>query len=174
MLCPALQHALSAASNYPNSCTLPPHTITYRTDCNIPLNTYTVTQNIDSLEHEAGLPRDKVVAAHGNFDSERRRLARHAAPLALAGMRRLACFAWPACSLHCAALRLMQTLVWFSRKKQNAVAQPPHIWPPLWGASQQAITLCRGPLSVYGNRRRDLHRVRQGARHGLCQGGGIR
>ncbi|KAI8475473.1 MAG: NAD-dependent deacetylase sirtuin-2-like protein, partial [Monoraphidium minutum] len=29
------------------------------------------TQNIDSLEHEAGLPRDRVVAAHGNFDSAR-------------------------------------------------------------------------------------------------------
>lgn len=27
------------------------------------------TQNIDSLETEAGVPRDKVVAAHGNFDS---------------------------------------------------------------------------------------------------------
>jgi len=27
------------------------------------------TQNIDSLEHVAGLPTDKVVAAHGNFDS---------------------------------------------------------------------------------------------------------
>jgi NAD-dependent SIR2 family protein deacetylase len=29
------------------------------------------TQNIDSLEAEAGLPPDKVVAAHGNFDSAR-------------------------------------------------------------------------------------------------------
>lgn len=28
-------------------------------------------QNIDSLEHQAGLPRDAVVAAHGNFDSAR-------------------------------------------------------------------------------------------------------
>ena len=27
------------------------------------------TQNIDSLETEAGLPKDKVVAAHGNFDA---------------------------------------------------------------------------------------------------------
>lgn len=27
------------------------------------------TQNIDSLEHIAGLPKDKIVAAHGNFDS---------------------------------------------------------------------------------------------------------
>uniref|UniRef100_A0A383W007 Deacetylase sirtuin-type domain-containing protein n=1 Tax=Tetradesmus obliquus TaxID=3088 RepID=A0A383W007_TETOB len=27
------------------------------------------TQNIDSLEHEAGLPQSAVVAAHGNFDS---------------------------------------------------------------------------------------------------------
>ncbi|KAL4433418.1 hypothetical protein ABPG77_010271 [Micractinium sp. CCAP 211/92] len=27
------------------------------------------TQNIDSLEHQAGLPEDAVVAAHGNFDS---------------------------------------------------------------------------------------------------------
>ena len=27
------------------------------------------TQNIDSLEAEAGIPRDKIVAAHGNFDS---------------------------------------------------------------------------------------------------------
>ena len=26
-------------------------------------------QNIDSLEHQAGLPRSAVVAAHGNFDS---------------------------------------------------------------------------------------------------------
>ncbi len=26
-------------------------------------------QNIDSLEHQAGLPEDAVVAAHGNFDS---------------------------------------------------------------------------------------------------------
>ncbi|GAB4819426.1 hypothetical protein N2152v2_006472 [Parachlorella kessleri] len=29
------------------------------------------TQNIDSLEHQAGLPKDAVVAAHGNFDSAR-------------------------------------------------------------------------------------------------------
>ncbi|KAF6251609.1 DHS-like NAD/FAD-binding domain-containing protein [Scenedesmus sp. NREL 46B-D3] len=29
------------------------------------------TQNIDSLEHEAGLPQSAVVAAHGNFDSAR-------------------------------------------------------------------------------------------------------
>jgi hypothetical protein len=28
-------------------------------------------QNIDSLEHQAGLPRESVVAAHGNFDSAR-------------------------------------------------------------------------------------------------------
>jgi NAD-dependent deacetylase sirtuin 2 len=28
------------------------------------------TQNIDSLEHLAGLPKDKIVPAHGNFDSE--------------------------------------------------------------------------------------------------------
>mmetsp|Transcript_32583 Transcript_32583/g.103832 ORF Transcript_32583/g.103832 Transcript_32583/m.103832 type:complete len:253 (+) Transcript_32583:889-1647(+) len=28
-----------------------------------------LTQNIDSLEHVAGLPADKVVAAHGNFNS---------------------------------------------------------------------------------------------------------
>jgi NAD-dependent SIR2 family protein deacetylase len=27
------------------------------------------TQNIDSLEAEAGIPKDKIVAAHGNFDS---------------------------------------------------------------------------------------------------------
>lgn len=27
------------------------------------------TQNIDSLEHLAGVPREKVVAAHGNFDT---------------------------------------------------------------------------------------------------------
>lgn len=27
------------------------------------------TQNIDSLEREAGLPANKIVAAHGNFDS---------------------------------------------------------------------------------------------------------
>ena len=27
------------------------------------------TQNIDSLEAEAGVPKDKIVAAHGNFDS---------------------------------------------------------------------------------------------------------
>ena len=27
------------------------------------------TQNIDSLETAAGVPKDKVVAAHGNFDS---------------------------------------------------------------------------------------------------------
>ncbi|PRW45382.1 transcriptional Sir2 family isoform B [Chlorella sorokiniana] len=27
------------------------------------------TQNIDSLEHQAGLPRSAVIAAHGNFDS---------------------------------------------------------------------------------------------------------
>lgn len=27
------------------------------------------TQNIDSLEHLAGLPKDRIVAAHGNFDS---------------------------------------------------------------------------------------------------------
>lgn len=27
------------------------------------------TQNIDSLESAAGLPADKLVAAHGNFDS---------------------------------------------------------------------------------------------------------
>ena len=26
------------------------------------------TQNIDSLEAAAGLPREKIVAAHGNFD----------------------------------------------------------------------------------------------------------
>lgn len=29
------------------------------------------TQNIDSLEHQAGLPEDAVVAAHGNFDTAR-------------------------------------------------------------------------------------------------------
>ncbi|KAL4436337.1 hypothetical protein ABPG77_009899 [Micractinium sp. CCAP 211/92] len=29
------------------------------------------TQNIDSLEHQAGLPRSAVIAAHGNFDSAR-------------------------------------------------------------------------------------------------------
>lgn len=29
------------------------------------------TQNIDSLELQAGLPRDAVIAAHGNFDSAR-------------------------------------------------------------------------------------------------------
>lgn len=29
------------------------------------------TQNIDSLEHQAGLPEEAVVAAHGNFDSAR-------------------------------------------------------------------------------------------------------
>jgi len=29
------------------------------------------TQNIDSLESAAGVPRDKIVAAHGNFDSAR-------------------------------------------------------------------------------------------------------
>lgn len=28
-------------------------------------------QNIDSLEHQAGLPAQAVVAAHGNFDSAR-------------------------------------------------------------------------------------------------------
>lgn len=28
------------------------------------------TQNIDSLEHQAGLPKQEIVAAHGNFDSE--------------------------------------------------------------------------------------------------------
>jgi Sir2 family len=28
------------------------------------------TQNIDSLEKQAGLPPDAIVAAHGNFDSE--------------------------------------------------------------------------------------------------------
>jgi NAD-dependent SIR2 family protein deacetylase len=27
------------------------------------------TQNIDSLESQTGLPRDKIVAAHGNFDT---------------------------------------------------------------------------------------------------------
>ena len=29
------------------------------------------TQNIDSLERMAGLPADKVIAAHGNFDTAR-------------------------------------------------------------------------------------------------------
>jgi NAD-dependent deacetylase sirtuin 2 len=29
------------------------------------------TQNIDSLEAEAGIPKAKIVAAHGNFDSAR-------------------------------------------------------------------------------------------------------
>ena len=29
------------------------------------------SQNIDSLETQAGLPPDKLVAAHGNFDSAR-------------------------------------------------------------------------------------------------------
>ena len=29
------------------------------------------TQNIDSLENQAGLPRDAVIAAHGNFDTAR-------------------------------------------------------------------------------------------------------
>ena len=29
------------------------------------------TQNIDSLESQAGLPADKVIAAHGNFDTAR-------------------------------------------------------------------------------------------------------
>ena len=28
------------------------------------------TQNIDSLENQAGLPKEDIVAAHGNFDSE--------------------------------------------------------------------------------------------------------
>lgn len=28
-------------------------------------------QNIDSLEHQAGLPTEAVVAAHGNFDTAR-------------------------------------------------------------------------------------------------------
>ena len=28
------------------------------------------TQNIDSLEHQAGLPKEAIVAAHGNFDSK--------------------------------------------------------------------------------------------------------
>lgn len=28
------------------------------------------TQNIDSLEHQADLPKQEIVAAHGNFDSE--------------------------------------------------------------------------------------------------------
>lgn len=28
------------------------------------------TQNIDSLENQAGLPKSAIVAAHGNFDSE--------------------------------------------------------------------------------------------------------
>ena len=27
------------------------------------------TQNIDSLEHQAGLPKEQIVAAHGNFDA---------------------------------------------------------------------------------------------------------
>ena len=30
------------------------------------------TQNIDSLEHAAGLPKDAIVAAHGNFDGAHR------------------------------------------------------------------------------------------------------
>lgn len=33
------------------------------------------TQNIDSLENQAGLPKEDIVAAHGNFDSERPRSA---------------------------------------------------------------------------------------------------
>ena len=28
------------------------------------------TQNIDSLENQAGLPKQDIVAAHGNFDSK--------------------------------------------------------------------------------------------------------
>jgi len=28
------------------------------------------TQNIDSLENQAGLDKEQIVAAHGNFDSE--------------------------------------------------------------------------------------------------------
>lgn len=28
------------------------------------------TQNIDSLENQAGLPKEAIVAAHGNFDSK--------------------------------------------------------------------------------------------------------
>ena len=28
------------------------------------------TQNIDSLENQAGLPKSAIVAAHGNFDSK--------------------------------------------------------------------------------------------------------
>lgn len=34
------------------------------------LLTRVYTQNIDSLETLAGIPKNKVVAAHGNFDSE--------------------------------------------------------------------------------------------------------
>ena len=33
------------------------------------------TQNIDSLEHLAGLPKDAIVAAHGNFDGTNELLA---------------------------------------------------------------------------------------------------
>lgn len=40
------------------------------------------TQNIDGLEQLAGVPADKVVAAHGSFDSEPP--APRAAPLAVA------------------------------------------------------------------------------------------
>lgn len=32
------------------------------------------TQNIDSLENQAGLPKEDIVAAHGNFDSKLRSL----------------------------------------------------------------------------------------------------
>ena len=35
------------------------------------LLTRVYTQNIDSLEALAGIPADKVIAAHGNFDSAR-------------------------------------------------------------------------------------------------------
>ena len=39
--------------------------------CTIAAAYCTILQNIDSLEHQAGLPTEAVVAAHGNFDTAR-------------------------------------------------------------------------------------------------------
>ena len=45
------------------------------------LLTRVYTQNLDSLEAQAGIPADKVIAAHGNFDTARCIACRSEAPL---------------------------------------------------------------------------------------------
>ena len=67
------------------------------THCTIAAAYCTHLQNIDSLEHQAGLPTEAVVAAHGNFDTARCIKARGAG--VLCGLRAWGCAQEEACKL---------------------------------------------------------------------------